>query len=129
MSRINVKRVIRNSKFLATVSIQRGNAGEYDDDGVWQDCEDLDEPISIRASVQQTTSDQRRLLPEGVRDGEAVTLFTKTRLNFEDSGAGTVADQVLNLRGKNWVVSAVDDWSLYGYYYAVCTKLNPEVCS
>lgn len=123
MSRINVKRVAQNSKFTTRIPLQRFGGGDYNHDGQWESLETDPAALSLRCSVQESIGpDQRRLLPEGVRNDVAIMVISTTQLKLEDEAAGTPADQV-TFNGRQWVVSASGNWNLYGYYFAVCTQL------
>ena len=96
------------SRFNQTINGDRFSAGGgYDSAGDY--IESSKTPIQIRGSVQPTPANELKSLPEGRRNKETYTVFTKTQL-FTVREPGNIKADRLTLFGRTFEVVSVANW-------------------
>lgn len=98
----------------------RRTTGSYVD-GRWVERATDDE--MVRAAVRPVSPSDRKLLPEGMRTEDSITLLVRAPLRIEhrsDTGAST-ADRVL-VDGLWWRVVGEKSWSQSGFYRYVAIR-------
>ena len=73
--------------------------------------------------------EQRLRLPEGSRSKESIRVFSPTLLHTTRDDARQVADKLVDVTGRRWLVSAVDDWITDGGFcdcMAVALARTPD---
>lgn len=84
----------------------------------------VEQKIRIQASVQSTGSTDLQFLPEGMRNQDAVKLFTETELFTVQRAQSRVPDR-FEYRGVSYQVELVDDWhDLGNYFRVIAVRLN-----
>ncbi len=84
----------------------------------------IEKLIKTRGSFQPSKQKELQLLPEGMRNGGAMTLFLGggQDLVTVDTSACKIPDRIL-YRGATYQVMTVDDWrDTAGYVMAICVR-------
>lgn len=110
----------------ATLIINRSATGSYVDGRF------VPGPItqlSVDAVVQQATPDEIRLLPEGRRGGEIISVFTEIELKTTDeSSKQTKGDSFVYL-GKTFEVHKIGNWNTHfglNHFKSVAVKQDDQ---
>lgn len=119
--RINVSRVI-NSHCTDSVTLLRSTQiGDFIN-GVWVSGK-ADADFIFQGSVQPFEFEDFKSLPEGIRDNEAVWVYTRTVLNGSNSEN---SGDYLIWRGAKWKVVKCEHWEHGGYIRAAAIKIREE---
>lgn len=86
--------------------------------GVAQAVTEVDEFEVIPISVQPMAARERLLLPELIRDREALKAYTRCALYGVDVPGKVRADRI-TFKEENWVIHSVEDWSTHGGFWKV----------
>lgn len=113
--RVNVARVM-NRMFTTSVEVERLSAGDFIN-GIWR--KGSKSIINILASVQPLAERDYIGLPEGVRDREAINLFSRSAL--VGSASGKDAD-IVKYNGRDWRVVKAVNWTAHGYWQGIAIK-------
>lgn len=113
--RIKVGHVI-NSMFTQRITIEQYGLGARIN-GRWK--EGTPETISVKASIQALNGREHAALPEGVRDREAVEIFTRVELHGTADGANS---DIVNYRGRKWRIVGAPNWIENGYWSGIMVK-------
>lgn len=93
-------------------------------DGRWESTSDNDELIEV--APRPVSPSDRRLLPEGVRVSDSLTLLTRRPLTIESTSAGGAADPDRVLYdGWWWRVVGEKSWRPNGFYRYVAVRETP----
>ena len=111
--------VLNDPDFLIDLTRVREVAGAYVD-GIFNP--GGTQELSFKGSVQPMGSDDFVNYGEGEREEGAQVVYTITELR--GSKDTTNFDRIKNLKGANWKVKLVEDWSEYGYYKAMIVRLE-----
>lgn len=71
-------------------------------------------PISSTGVIVPAKQTELKGLPEGTRVDDVIRIFTQTPIVLGD-GISTQSDVIL-FEGRKWLVYAVNDWILYGFF-------------
>lgn len=97
----------------STLTINRFGEGYWDVDGNWVDG-GIEPPFDIQCNIQPfKDGKERSILPEGTTADDAVTVYSKTKLNITDQLTDTKGDY-FTLDGFTYKVYRVENWSRYG---------------
>lgn len=102
------------AKFMRTITLRRYAAGDYVD-GLWVDGVSTDS--EVQASVQPTTPNELRLLPEGDRAKRS----WKILCNFEllmGNDSGVKADELI-IDGTLFRISSPENYQYFGHSESV----------
>lgn len=94
----------------AILSIQRTDTGSYVNGRFVAGALD---PFDAIASVQQATPNEIKLLPEGRRDSETITVYTEIELRATDQGPNQTKGDVFVYLNKTWEVHKVENWTTH----------------
>lgn len=90
-------------------------------DGRWVVSPDDDE--DLRAAIRPVSPSDRKLLPEGMRTSDAITLLTHRQLALEHTTAqGAVAPDRVLVDGFWWKVVGEKGWKQNGFYRYVAVR-------
>lgn len=107
---VDVSEIFNDPAFTQTVPLRRGQ-GEYLADGTWTG--DYADPVDIIAIVHATKPDDLQLLPEGERHLPNKKVFTPDPISAGD---------LITYQGATWRVSALSDWTEYGFYNGIAVR-------
>lgn len=111
-------------RFNKTINGDRFSAGGgHDAEGDY--IQSSTTPLQIRGSVQPTPANELRSLPEGRRNKESYTVFTKTQL-FTVRESGNIKADRLTLFGRPFEVVSVANWQnkVIPHYEAIAQLID-----
>ena len=118
---LNVSEVILSPEFLTTIRVERK-------EGAWENGRyNTKDPIEIdmQGNLQPAGESDMVVTPEGAQIRGDIVAYTLQPLNLTQVQPGSntagVSDTVI-FNGYRYQVIKVEDWSLYGYYKAICTR-------
>ncbi len=119
MSRINVSRIVKRSKFASTLTVSRAS-GSYDSTGLW--VEGATSQFDVTGTVLPASIEETEQLQAGGVNEEVIKLLTDVALQLETD---TNAADRLEWEGRSYKVLRVKDNSQFGFrrYYAVKENL------
>jgi len=120
---IDLSMVVNANEFAQPYQIVRSNGGSYVD-GVWTP---NTETVQGFGTITPATPKQIEMLPEGDVVTSAMAFHSEapiftTRENGEDGQPGS--SDILVWRGKNLRVLQVLEYSDYGYFLAIATRMD-----
>ena len=96
------------SQFNQTINVDRFSAGGGHN-AAGDYIESSKTPIQIQGSVQPTPANELKSLPEGRRNKESYTVFTKDQL-FTVRESGNIKADRLTLFGRPFEIVSVSNW-------------------
>ncbi len=118
---LNVSEVILSPEFLTTIRVERK-------EGAWENGRyNTKDPIEIdmQGNLQPAGESDMVVTPEGAQIRGDIVAYTLQPLYMTQVQPGSntagVSDTVI-FNGYRYQVIKVEDWSLYGYYKAICTR-------
>lgn len=118
---LNVSEVILSPEFLTTIRVERK-------EGAWENGRyNTKDPIEIdmQGNLQPAGESDMVVTPEGAQIRGDIVAYTLQSLYMTQVQPGSntagVSDTVI-FNGYRYQVIKVEDWSLYGYYKAICTR-------
>ncbi len=118
--RVNVGRVI-NAKFTDVLTKTSTTSNGAFIDGVWKPGKAA--TAAFRGSVQPMGNHDFPMLQEGIRDHESIVIYSRERLTGDIEGSKKGGD-IINWRGYDWRVVAVEEWQHGGYFKAAAVRLG-----
>lgn len=126
------------SSFRKPQQILRVSGGHYDEEGMWQPGETVEE-FSILASVQpmnlNETQQYSQLKPEGATSLKAVKIYSteplRAALQERADGTPGVEADILLWRGRRWKVVFCAEWQsdVINHYKMVAWEVEPSADS
>jgi hypothetical protein len=78
----------------------------------------------MAACIQPMTEKELQILPEGLRNQDAVKIYTTTKLRVVDQAQSLIPDR-FDYEGATYQVALVDSWhDLGNFYRAVATRVT-----
>lgn len=107
---IDVSEIFDDPQLTQDVPLRRG-IGEYRANGTWTG--EYADAVDIVAIVHATKPDDLQLLPEGERYLPTKKIFTPDPITAGD---------LFEYQGTTWRVSALGDWTEYGFYNGIAVR-------
>tara|TARA_R110002167_G_scaffold37037_1_gene116430 strand:- start:2342 stop:2701 length:360 start_codon:yes stop_codon:yes gene_type:complete len=119
MSRINVSRIVKRSKFASTLTVSRAG-GSYDATGIWT--QTAASQFDVTGTVLPASIEETEQLQAGGVNEEVIKLLTDVELQLETD---TNAADRLEWNGRSYKILRVKDNNQFGFrrYYAVKEKV------
>lgn len=115
---IDVSELISDPDFSSMRTFRRDAVSGEFVDGIWEPAPT--ETFDEMASVQPLTGADYRLLPEGMRNTEAVNIYCSTHLKGTENKRN--GDMLVGYKGSDWQVLTSQYFEEYGYNHAIATK-------
>lgn len=107
---LDVSEIFNDPDLAQDVQLRRG-IGEYLANGTWTG--EYADSVDIIAIVHATKPDDLLLLPEGERHLPNKKIFTPDPISAGD---------LVTYQGTTWRVSALGDWTEYGFYNCIAVR-------
>jgi hypothetical protein len=77
--------------------------------------------LTIYAMIQPASGRDLLRLPEGLRSGEVIAIWTETELRLENEAEQLRPDEV-GYKGQSYQVESIENWSDAGNYYKALAR-------